>query len=284
MPEVRALTPEQRALFFRYDCALPLRLEQQTEERLDGVRAVRFRFDSIHGERVPGTLWVAEEEAVGGRPAIVLQHGAGSRREDDYIRLPALRWAREGFVCVAIDAHLHGERLRSSQAPGLIWQLPWLRKEHAVQMAVDLMRLVDLLETRPEVDASRIGYLGFSMGTIMGVPFVGLDTRVRSACFAIGGSLIGHTHGISDPALHWDSEMVAEIIDPTHFAPLVAPRPVLMINGRQDQTAAPADAERLFAAFGEPKRIERYDGGHTDLRGAQFAQMLAFFRETLQSP
>jgi cephalosporin-C deacetylase-like acetyl esterase len=278
--QVLALSPQQRATFFRYDRSLPLRLEDQGEERSDGVRVRRFRFESIHGERVPATAWIAGDSP-GNRPAIILQHGAGSRREADYIRLPALRWARAGFVCVAIDAHLHGQRLQASREPSRVWQLPWTRKEHAVQMAVDLMRLLDLLETRPEIDGARVGYLGFSMGTIMGVPFVGLDPRVKSACFAIGGSLIGEADQTTDPLAPPDAEQVAEIIDPIHFAPLIAPRPTLMINGLQDLTVAPAAADRLFAALHEPKRIEWYVGGHTDLRGAQFRQMFDFFRETL---
>lgn len=280
MSELLALTPEQRSVFFRYDRSLPLHEDEHETERIDGVRVIRFRFDSVHAERVPGTLWLGDD-GPGTRPVIILQHGAGSRREDDYIRLPALRWARQGFLCVAIDAHLHGERLQAPRDPARIWQLPWTRKEHAVQMAVDLMRTVDLLETRPEADLARVGYLGFSMGTIMGVPFVGLDRRVKSACFAIGGSMIGRAGEIADAALRSDAEMVAEIIDPIHFAPLIAPRPVLMINGRQDQTVTPASGERLYAALQEPKRIEWYEGGHTDLRGPQFAQMYDFFRETL---
>ena len=280
MSDVPALSPEQRALFFRYDRALPLRAEEQGDEVIDGVRVFRFRFDSTHGERVPATAWV-EAGAAAARPVILLQHGAGSSREDSYIRLPALRWARQGFACIAIDAHLHGERLLAQRDPGRIWQLPWSRKEHAVQMTVDLMRLLDLVETRPEFNSSRVGYLGFSMGTIMGVPFVGLDPRVKSACFAIGGSLIGRAAASSDASLRLDNEAAAEITDPIHFAPLIAPRPVLMINGRQDQTVPPASAEGLYAALNQPKRIEWYDGGHTDLRGAQFAQMLTFFRETL---
>lgn len=279
MQATKVLTDAQRALFFRYDAGAALNAEQRQEEH-DGVSVTRFWFDSIHGARVPGVLWISAQ-AAGPRPLILLQHGAGGSKTADYIRLPALRWAREGYACAAIDAHVHGERQDGLARAEQIWRFPWGRRDHAVQMAVDLMRTLDYLGTRPEIDTSRAGFLGFSMGTIMGVPFVGLDRRVVSACFAIGGSLLGRDGDTMSESRRSDEAQVAEIIDPVHFAPLIAPRPVLMINGRLDQTVVPAAAERLYAALGEPKQIEWYEGGHTELRGPQFRQMIEFFNRTL---
>lgn len=280
MPEAVSLTPDQRALFYRYDRTLPLNAEELPLAQERETRVRRFTFDSIHDQRVPGVAWLPAEPAQR-RPLIILQHGAGSHKEADYIRLPAMRWTRLGFICVSIDAHAHGQREPIVSDPSRLWQLPWTRKEHSVQMAVDLMRTVDYLETWPEVDVARLGFLGFSMGTIMGVPFVGLDGRVKSACLAIGGSMEGRSRQLVDAAQRWEQEAAAAICDPVHFAPLVAPRRVLMINGRRDDVVPPAAAERLFAALQEPKRISWYDGGHTDLRGEQFREMLEFFQETL---
>jgi len=209
---------------------------------------------------------------------ILLQHGAGSRKEDLYISGPAARWARDGYATVAIDAHRHGERATGEEAARAIWAGPWQRRDHAVQMAVDLMRTLDYLAERPDIDLGRVGFAGFSMGTIMGVLFVGLDERVRAAVFCIGGAgLFGPAAG--GAALEADRRLVSEIVDPAHFAPLIAPRPTLMINGRRDETVPPAAGQRLFDALGEPKQIIWFEGGHTDLTGDHFKQMWAFFRE-----
>lgn len=273
-----SLSREQRALFFRYDPSLPLEIEEQPPELAGGVQIVRFALASIHQQRVRGILWLPAGRQTPA-PTMLIQHGAGSYKEDGYIRLPAMRWANAGWACVAIDAAGHGERSGRGFDPAWLWRAPWFTCDHAVQMAVDLMRTVDYLATRPDIDAGRLGYLGFSMGTIMGVSFVALDQRIRSACFAIGGSLRYHD-GV-DPQLRREGETVATIIDPVHFAPLIAPRPVLQINGLADELVPPDAAERLHAALGEPKRIIWYEGGHRGLRVPQFLAMFDFFQQTL---
>jgi len=278
LPEVDARI---RDLFFGYDRALPFNAVERDLGVSEGVHVLHFAIDSTHGQRVPGLLWIAEN-APPSLPLIVLQHGAGSRKEDPYISLTAQRWARDGFAVAAIDAAGNGERRTRPFDPALIWSLPWQRRDHAIQMCVDLHRALDYLAGRPEVDVTRAGYVGFSMGTINGVAFVARDPRVRAAVFCIGGARLHELRVVGqDPALAREHALVARIIDPEHFAPLIAPRPVLMINGRQDEVVPPAAAEALYVALNEPKQIVWYDGGHTDLRGQHFKLMEAFLREHL---
>ncbi|HLZ71617.1 MAG TPA: alpha/beta fold hydrolase [Dehalococcoidia bacterium] len=270
-----------RDLFFRYDREMPLEAEARVVAEENGVRSTRFAISSTHGERVTGLLW-QPAAAAGPLPAILMQHGAGSRKEDDYIRLAALRWAREGFACIAIDASGHGEREPRPRDPQAIWQLPWTRRDHAVQMCVDLQRTVDYLATRPEIDLGRPGFIGFSMGTINGVPFVARDERVKAAVFCIGGATLSGFRDLPDDPPRIEAMRLAlEIVDPSHFAGKIAPRPVLCINGRRDETVPPAAAQILFDALGEPKRIVWYDGGHTDMRGPEFKEAWQFLRESL---
>ncbi len=270
-----------RELFFRYDPTAPLQPEETLLSESAGVRTTLFVITSSHGQRVPGLIW-APLDAAPARPTVILQHGAGSKKEDDYIRLPAIRWAQQGTVCVAIDANDHGERQRGQRDPQVLWNRPWQRRDHAVQMCVDLHRLVDYLETRPEANVGRLGYVGFSMGTINGVPFVGLDKRVKAAVFAIGGARLFELRTKPDDAeLRREHEIVAAITDPVHFAPLIAPRPVLMINGSRDETVPQAAGQALFDALDEPKRIIWFDGGHTDLSGREFKEIWTFLSAQL---
>ncbi len=270
-----------RELFYRYDPTAPLQPEEKVLSEEAGVRTTHFVISSTHGLRVPGLIW-SPLEAAGPRPVIILQHGAGSKKEDVYIRLPVTRWAQHGFACVAIDANEHGERLHAERDPQALWTRPWQRRDHAVQMCVDLQRTVDYLQTRPEIDTGRLGYAGFSMGTINGVSFVGLDKRVKAAVFVIGGARLFKLRPLpGDPRLRAEHEIVAAITDPVHFAPLIAPRPVLMINGSKDETVPPAAGQALFDALGEPKQIIWFDGGHTDLTGREFKEIWSFLSERL---
>lgn len=270
-----------RDLFFRYDRGAPLEPEERVLGAERGVRATHFVISTTHSLRVPGLIW-SPLDAAAPLPVIILQHGATSRKEDDYIRLTALRWAAQGVICVAIDANEHGERQTRARDPQAIWTRPWTRRDHAVQMCVDLQRTVDYLETRADADTSRLGYVGFSMGTINGVAFVALDERVKAAAFAIGGgNLVALGPQPADPQRRADLETVAAIVDPVHFAPRIAPRPVLMVNGLRDEAVIPAAGQALFDALGEPKRIIWYDGGHTEIGGRELKEIWTFLRESL---
>lgn len=270
-----------RDLFFSYDRELSLETEARELGEADGVGTTHFVISSTHGERVTGLIW-QPANAAGPLPAILMQHGAGSRKEDDYIRLPALHWAQAGFACIAIDAHEHGERQIRPRDPQAIWQRPWTRRDHAVQMCVDLQRTVDYLATRNEIDLARLGFIGFSMGTINGVPFVARDQRVKAAVFCVGGATLSGFRDLpNDPRLVEELRTALAIVDPIHFAAQIAPRPVLCINGRRDEAVPPAAAQALFDALGEPKRIVWYDGGHTDMRGPEFKEAWQFLRDAL---
>jgi dienelactone hydrolase len=270
-----------RAFCFRYDPSAPLEAETTILAEEGGVRTTRFVISSTHGQRVPGLIW-APLQADRPLPAVLLQHGATSRKEDDYIRLTALRWSREGLLCVAIDASDHGERTRAQSDPQAIWTLPWTRRDHAIQMCVDLQRTVDYLESRDDVDVSRLGYVGFSMGTICGVPFVALDPRVKAAAFAVGGARLNEfQQPPADPRVREELALASAIVDPVHFAPLISPRPVLLVNGSRDELVPVSAARALFDALGEPKRIVWYDGGHTEMRGQEFKAIHAFLGEHL---
>ncbi|MHB8576295.1 MAG: alpha/beta hydrolase [Dehalococcoidia bacterium] len=270
-----------RELFFGYDPTTPLEPQTRVISEEGGVRTTHFVIASTHGQRVPGLIW-RSVDAIGSAPVIILQHGASSKKEDDYIRLPAMRWARQGMTCVAIDANNHGERVTTPRDQQAQWTQPWTRRDHAIQMCNDLQRTVDYLETRAEADTSRLGYVGFSMGTTNGVSFVALDQRVKAAVFAVGGARLFELRPKpDDPELREEMETVAAIVDPVHFAPRIAPRPVLMVNGSRDETVIPEAGRALYDALGEPKRIVWFDGGHTNLSGREFKEFWAFLSTAL---
>lgn len=273
-----ALTPEVRALFFRYDHALPLESVERSEEERDGDRRLHITFTSIRGQRVTGHLWLPS--GPGPHPVVVLQHGAGGSKDHPVIAGFAARWVRDGYAIACLDAYNHGERagLPGGPSGSSLQILPWRRCEQAVHMAVDLMRTLDYLATRPDIDRARVGFAGLSMGATMGVPFVALDARVRAAALVVGGSYLGRAWDAVDPALRDEHRFVNELIDPVHFAALVSPRPVLMVNGLRDEVVTADSARALFEAFAEPKQIIWYDGGHTDFGGAELKQVWAFLR------
>ena len=96
--------------------------------------------------------------------------------------------ANRGFVAVAIDGRYHGER--EGEGRGLstpyttaIFNAYKTGREHPFfyDTVLDVMRLIDYLETRPDVDASRIGLGGGSKGGIETYLTAAVDPRIAAA-------------------------------------------------------------------------------------------------------
>jgi len=124
------------------------------------------------------------------RPAMILLHGTGGSKEGMRAYLDA--FAAEGFVAVAIDARYHGDRSNGKKGSERYvnaitdaWTAARAGKPHErpwfYDTCWDLWRLIDYLETRPDVDASRIGMLGISMGGIQTWLAASVDDRVALA-------------------------------------------------------------------------------------------------------
>lgn len=155
----------------------PLSPKVVSSETKDGLVREKLTVASEPGVSVPLLLVRPESEAAG-RPAVVCLHGLGGRKEGLLSYLET--FARRGIVGVAIDARYHGDRAGDVQAA--MAQAFRTGKEHPYlwDTAWDTWRVLDYLETRPEVDRSRLGVMGISLGghtTWM----VSADPRVKVA-------------------------------------------------------------------------------------------------------
>jgi dienelactone hydrolase len=231
------------------------------------LRARAFEYSS-RGDRVPGLL-LLPTDGPGPFPLVLVQHGAGGSKEAEYLDAVRLRWVQRGVSVASIDFPLHGERASAKLTQQLLAMLgPGTRPsddvlalfgEFARQAVADLARAVDALGTLPAIDTTRVGYVGFSLGAILGSLYVPYDARVRAAVLAVGGAGIG-------PAA----------LDPTAHIGRFAPRPLLLVNASRDERIPRSAAEALHAAAGDPKEIEWFDAGHTDLPGAALKRMWGF--------
>ena len=92
-------------------------------------------------------------------------------------------------------------------------------KSLATHRYLDLARSLDYLQTRPDLDSSRVAYLGVSMGAAEGVVDATLmQDRLKTVVFLDGGFFL------------WPAAVGSDQVD---FAPRMK-KPVLMVNGRYD--------------------------------------------------
>jgi eukaryotic-like serine/threonine-protein kinase len=108
----------------------------------------------------------------------------------------------------------------------------------------DAARSLDYLATRPDIDSSKLGYVGVSMGSANGVIFATLlQDRLKTAILLDGGYFLGPPPPGGDQA---------------DFAPRMK-IPVLMVNGRYDFTFSVDKAQNpLFAMLGTPEADKRH--------------------------
>jgi predicted esterase len=120
---------------------------------------------------------------------------------------------------------------------------PALERETVVSWSKDLGRSIDYLESRPDIDRTRIGYLGVSQGAAYGVIFGALEDRLKAVVLLDGG--------------FFQQESPIKGIDQVDFAPRLT-KPVLMVNGRYDATFPFESAQQpLLRMLGTPAADKR---------------------------
>ena len=262
---------------------VPLAAQTAVTGSTNGLAYTSYSFATEKGQRVPGILLKAEN-AIGRRPVVIALHGTGGSKSNVLGICRAL--ATNGFIAVAMDARYHGERKTSggttnyNAAIARAWRE---QREHPFfyDTVWDVLRLVDYLKTRDDVDASRIGLMGYSKGGIETYLAAAVDERIAVAVPCIG--VQSFRWGLENDA--WQGRIktiqnaadaaakdagVAKIdaafvksfydrvvpgiygeFDGPNMLPLIAPRPLLVITGDTDNHTPLPGVEECAAAARE---------------------------------
>lgn len=159
----------------------------------------------------------------------------------------------------------------------------------AFDMVSDVMLLVDYLATRPDVDQRRLMLIGGSLGAVAVTVAGGVDPRPAAVVVLYGGgrvgSLIAHTlehpaQGIRVP--RWAAPGVGRVLGwwltplaPERYAPSIAPRAFIMINGGGDSLVPRRYARALYQAARAPKEMVWVPGEHIEPSEASLLEHVA---------
>jgi eukaryotic-like serine/threonine-protein kinase len=137
------------------------------------------------------------------------------------------------------------ERLGKQPDPGTNAE-----KEEVIEQVKDLRRSLDYLETRKDIDMSKLAYYGVSWGAVRGPIMLAIEKRFRVAVLLAGGCA--------------DHKTLPEIA-PYNYAPYVKV-PVLLADGRYDfQSPVESCQDPLLRMLGTPAQEKRhvlFDSGH----------------------
>ncbi len=224
------------------------------------------------GIRLAGQLCLPSEGNRPLYPTVCVCHGIPARLPDPSDRgypLLAERICQEGFAVLIFNFRGTGA------SHGNLDMLGWTR---------DLKAVINYLWALPWVDRSHLSLMGFSGGAAVSVYVGSQDKRVSyiAACacpaefkFPVvdeAQTLVDHFRGlgaIRDQGFPYSAEEWLggfREISPIRYVSEIAPRPLLLVHGSQDELVPVADAHKLYAGAGEPKRLVVVQGAGHRLR------------------
>jgi carboxymethylenebutenolidase len=187
------------------------------------------------------------------RPAVLLVHGSGGALAgfDPYAQ-QAANFGVHVFVVHYFDRTGH------------TWVYPSQIPEHFLEWLQTLKDALDVMVNAPGVDSSRIGLLGFSLGSYLSLALATQDKRIRAVAELFGG--------LPEPFTAQAANLP----------------PVLILHGERDPVVPVAEAyalQTLLAKHDIPHEVRIYpDQGHSLNGFAQMdalARIVSFFRNRL---
>lgn len=252
------------------------------------LKIERVRFAIEEGQEAVALVYRPKAEAK--YPTVVVQHYLGGSKDDILLGFAMAGMANKGYLVAAIDGRFRGERQNGKALPVAMLEALRSGKGHPflVDTVYDVQKFLDYLQTRPDVDAERIGMTGISEGGIITWMTAAIDPRIKVAVPIIGVTAFSQAfeelEGPDTPArLQLFGEVlkayaqdlgekepnakvlraalqklvpgIVDRFDGPSLLPEIAPRPLLIISNEKDELF-PIDGARKAHAAAEARYKE----------------------------
>jgi len=209
------------------DVPLDVRLGDRQDQGEYSLASLTFQGNTLGG-RFPAKLCIPE--GAGPFPAMLCLHGHGGSAEKvmdpaECYHAFADRFARGGYVVLAPS---------------------FPHRKYAAMTLWDLFRCVEILLQRPEVDSTRMGVGGLSMGGEWTMLLAACDPRLRVA--VVSGWMCTTEGVFSVPNCScWELPGFVELMDVSEVNLLIAPRHVVFESAERDGCFPVEHTKRGFA-------------------------------------
>jgi uncharacterized protein len=218
----------------------------RSEKDIQGGKRILLDF-RWGGERLPALLLMPAARSAA--PGALLLHGLNLDKER-MSDMAGHALLRKGIASLTLDLPLHGERStgrNATEANSFDMMRRWRGAQEECLVALGYMA------AHPGIDGTRLSLLGYSLGAFLGLRVAAEAPAVKALVIAGGGDLPDYTPFIS---------VARAFSDPLKQVRQLSGRPLFMLHGKFDQAVPPKQAERLFQAAREPKKIVWWDCGH----------------------
>lgn len=257
-------------------------------------RVVRLEFSSNSG---PGPKWTPfhadyyQLRKKGRHPVILLLPIL--KGKERIIKSFARYFAQNGYAAVVVQRQKSFKTLKTFEGVNGILR----------QAVINHKLVLDWLETRPEIDAQKIGILGISMGGIKAALVSAVDKRIKASVLIITAGDIPYVlmktreNGLTrkrkkhlekfavTPALLYKALRSEITFDPLFYAPYINSENTLMVLARFDNIAPISKGRELKKRIGHPETIFLPTGHFTAIffKGHVMKKSLKFFKRKLRS-
>ena len=256
LPEVSTEVYQTIIQFYEYDRNIPLDVRIVSKGLFQGANMEKIVFTGVNHSQVPALLFIPKDGAQT-HPVVLIVDGIEGYKErwlqDDSWPLGGLvmkSLLKSGFAVMICDAVYHGERTFENgfASPPWPYQYPYLGRQMIIHTAIEYRRAMDYLSLRTDIDNSRIGMLGLSMGGMITFELTSIDSRIKSA-------IAGLT-----PIL---KEFEFQSFAPTTFASRIITNSFLMFMGNKDDFYTMKEARQLYDMIPiKNKEFVEYNAGH----------------------
>jgi len=198
-------------------------------------------------------------------PAVVILHYWGAY--DLFVeKKMAAQLNRHGIGAVIVSLPYHLQRTPKGHISGelAIQANPTALGQTMLQSVLDVRRTIDWIQSRSELQKGDVGLAGTSLGTIVASLVLGVEPRVKSAVFLIGG--------VDLAGIMWNSSRVVQqreslrrdgfnesvlrerlvAVEPATYLKTAPPRPALVIGAKYDTIVPSQYTQELINLLHEP--------------------------------
>jgi len=248
---------------FFYDSTDLKAVMEKRDESPEGGTIEKISFNAAYGnERMIAYLFLPGQASPPFQTLIFFP-GTGALEETDLLKSTETKWLIDYLIksgrAVMCPVYTGTYDRIDNKAPD-VWG-GHQYTEWVIKLVKDFRRSVDYLETRPDIDKSKLGYYGFSWGGIMGGIIPAVEERLKVNILIVGG-----LRGGALPE-----------IDQINYLPRIK-IPTLMLNGKYD-FRFPYDKTVLpfYKLLGTPEKDKRHAIYETD----HFVPKNEMIKETL---
>ncbi len=211
-------------------------------------------------------------------PAVILLGGLVTGK--DVVDLVGETEIANKLVVMTMDYPYEGKK-RKVPPFEFLSEIPAMRRAIFDSVSA-VMLMTDHLLTLEEVNPEQIIFAGGSFGAFFAIAAGALDERAKAVVSMYAGGdislLISHDLDwkpeIAQKFAGWLVELLVLPVEPLNWVKNIAPRPFLMINGKNDERIAKEGIDKLFHAAGEPKELIWHESGHVVPESRKLTQQL----------